>query len=264
MQQKVWNYFDQAEQSYGTPWPIRYRWPGLQRLRHLRRLGLRAVPALTYPHKPGMADWLNQWNAQFANEHSDVLRCATFYPEPGAAEVVRQAVQAGARLFKAHVQVGEYDPTDRLLDPVWGQLADQQIPVVIHAGSAPLRGQHTGAEPIARLLDDHPSLVLVIAHMGMPEYHEFADLAEQYDGVHLDTTLAFTDFAESLAPVPAGYRARLAELRDKIVLGSDFPNIPHPYADQVEALVRLGLGDQWLRHVLWRNGARLMGLSDGV
>ena len=48
-----------------------------------------------------------------------------------------------------------------------------------------------------------------------------------------------------------------------MVLGSDFPNIPYPYATQIEALVRLDLGDDWLRGVLWHNGVRLLG-EDGT
>jgi hypothetical protein len=46
-----------------------------------------------------------------------------------------------------------------------------------------------------------------------------------------------------------------------VVLGSDFPNIPYPYAHQLDALARLGLGDEWMRKVLWENGARLLGLG---
>jgi len=78
--------------------------------------------------------------------------------------------------------------------------------------------------------------------------------------VHLDTTMAGTDYVERIAPLPKDYLPRLADLGDKVVLGSDFPNIPYPCAHQLEALDRLDLGDEWLRAVLWRNGARLMGL----
>ena len=95
----------------------------------------------------------------------------------------------------------------------------------------------------------------------MSEYHAFADLAEAYDGVHLDTTMAATDFTERFAPAARGYPPRLAALRAKVVLGSDFPNIPYAYAHQLQALDRLGLGDDWMRAVLWENGARLMGLT---
>jgi len=47
------------------------------------------------------------------------------------------------------------------------------------------------------------------------------------------------------------------------VLGSDFPNIPYPYAEQLAALERFDLGEQWLRAVCWDNGARLLRIPRG-
>lgn len=255
---KVWQYFDRAEENYGTPWPVQYKWTQDQRLEHLRGLGLQQIPALTYPHKPGMASWLNDWSTDFAASEADVIHCGTFYPEPEAAEYVSAALEAGARLFKAHVQVGNYAPNDPLLDPVWSQLAQAQVPVVIHAGSAPRPGQYTGVQLVREVLDRHPQLVLVIAHMGMPEYHEFADLAESFENVHLDTTMVFTRFTDAFAPLPEGYLGRLAGLQHKIILGTDFPNIPYAYAEQLGALAQLDLGEEWLRSVLWHNGTRLL------
>ena len=38
-------------------------------------------------------------------------------------------------------------------------------------------------------------------------------------------------------------------------------HIPYAYAHQLEALDRLDLGDEWMRAVMWENGARLLGLS---
>jgi uncharacterized protein len=52
-------------------------------------------------------------------------------------------------------------------------------------------------------------------------------------------------------------------LGGKVLLGSDFPNIPYVYAEQIVGLVRLGLGDPWLRAVCWDNAARLFGLTAG-
>ena len=84
---------------------------------------------------------------------------------------------------------------------------------VIHAGSAPRPGErHRAPRPVAELLRRHPDLVLVVAHLGMSEYHAFADLAEAYDGVHLDTTMAGTDFTEQFAPMPDGYDPRSTDL----------------------------------------------------
>lgn len=258
---KVWAYFDEAEVNYGMAWPVHYRTDEGERLDVLRRLGVRAVPSLTYAHRPGMARWLNDWCADFARRVPQAVHSATFFAEEGAGDDVRNALEAGARLFKVHVQVGRFAPDDPLLDDAWGLVEDAALPVVIHAGSAPLPGHHTGAEPVRRLLRGHPRLVLVVAHLGMSEYHAFADLAEDFDSVHLDTTMAGTDFTQQFAPLPRDYLPRLAALQDRVVLGSDFPNIPYAYAHQIQALHRLDLGDDWLRAVLWENGARLMGIE---
>lgn len=261
MQAKVWQFFAEAGRNYGREWPIHYRLHVDERLAVLERLGVRAFPTLPYPHKPGMAAWLNDEAAAFADAHPRVLRSATFFPEPEAPFYVSDALDGGARVFKVHVQVGGFDPRDSHLDPVWARLEQTGTPVVVHCGSGPRPGRHTGPGPIEELLDRHPRLCLVIAHLGLPEYGAFLGLAERFERVHLDTTMFATDFTEQFAPFDRADLPRLAALRDKVLLGTDFPSIPYPYAHQLAALHRLGLGDDWLRAVLWGNGARLFGIE---
>jgi hypothetical protein len=255
---KVWAYFDGVG-NYGVEWPITYRFDEQARLERLDALGVLRYTALVYAHRPGMAAWLNAWGREFAARTPGVVPTATFYPEPSVLLYVQVALDGGARVFKAHLQVGDYDPRDRLLDPVWGLLAEAGVPVVCHCGSGPLPGRFTGPGPITAVLERHPSLTLVVAHCGLPEYGDFLDLAVRFPNVHLDTTMAFTDFTERTAPFPRERLPQLADLADRVVLGSDFPNIPYPYAHQIEALAGLGLGDGWLRAVLHDNGARLLG-----
>ncbi|MEV0036912.1 amidohydrolase family protein [Streptomyces sp. NPDC050804] len=259
---KVWAYFDAAGPLTGREWPITYRHEEDERVALLRAFGVRAYTSMLYPHKPGMARWLNGWAAEFAARTPDCLRTATFFPEEGVESYVREAVEGGTRIFKAHLQVGAYDPNDERLDPVWGLLAEAAVPVVVHCGSGPAPGKHTGPEPVARLLARHPALPLIVAHLGMPEYSDFLALAERYGQVRLDTTMAFTDFSERFAPFPGEARGRLADLGDRVLLGTDFPNIPYPYLHQLEALERLELGAEWLRAVCHENGVRLFGLDD--
>lgn len=260
--QRVWEYFDRAGPLVGFPWPIAYRLDEDRRVQVLRELGVVTFGALSYPHKPGMAEPLNQWAAEFADRTPDALRCATFYPEPAVGAYVRAALDDGVQLFKAHIQVGGYDPRDPLLAPVWGQLADAGVPVVVHCGSGPQPGAYTGPEVFADVLAEHPALTAVVAHLGAPEYAAFLDLAGRYERVHLDTTMAGTDFFADLgAPIPADVAARLTDHVDRILLGSDFPNIPYPYAHQLEALVRLGFDEAALRLVCWDNPRRVLRLD---
>jgi predicted TIM-barrel fold metal-dependent hydrolase len=262
---KVWDYFDSAGPLTGRHWPIRYRWSDDDRLEHLRAMGVRAFPALIYPHKPGMAEWLNDWARPFAREHADVIPTATFFPEPGVEAYVDHALAEGAKMFKVHLQVGAFDPRDPVLDPVWGRLAEAGVPVVVHAGSGPTPGAFTGPGPFGEVLARHPTLAAVIAHMGMPEYDAFLRFAETYPHVRVDTTMCFVDFfdPEHAALLRAELAPRLADLRDRVLFGADFPNIPYDYAHQIDVLTRLDLGDDWMRAVLWHNASRLLGFSSG-
>lgn len=251
---KVWAYFDAAGPKLGRPWPIHYRTGDDERVATLHELGVARFSTLSYAHRPGVATFMNDWTRDFARRVPEALASATFYPEPEAPDYVAAEIEAGARVFKAHLQVGEFAADDPLLVPVWDVLADAGVPTVLHAGSGPAPGEFTGPASVRRVLERQPDLPLIIAHLGMPEYDEFMDLAEQYPNVWLDTTMTFVDFFPDR---PAIDPDRLLALQDKIVLGSDFPNIPYPYAHQIEALDRLGLGDDWMRAVLWHNGNRL-------
>ena len=261
---KVWNYIDTAGPLVGRQWPITYRAEESRRLQILRQFGVLGFTVLVYPHKPRMAAWLNQWAFEFARSTPVCLATATFYPEPEAGEYVAAAIRDGARVFKAHVQVGRYEPNDPLLDQVWGLLEDAALPAVIHCGSGPVPGDYTGPEPIRRLLHRYPRLRLIVAHLGMPEYAEFLDICERSAQVRLDTTMAFTPFVNDVMPFPSSQLPRLRQLGDRILFGSDFPNIPYGYADAMRVLTRLpGIDDDWLRGVFYHNAAALFGTCVG-
>ncbi|GGF57195.1 amidohydrolase [Marmoricola endophyticus] len=267
IQAAVWKVFDDAGPKIGRPWPIRYRGSYDERVAQLRGLGVRRFGTLPYAHKPGVATFLNDWARDFAAEVPEALWSATLYPEPEAATYVPETIAAGAEVWKVHVQVGEFELDDPLLDPAWGALADAGTPVVIHAGSGPVPNEHTGPAPLARVLQRHPRLTVVVAHMGAPEYADFLTLAETYERTHLDTTMVWTEFFSQMgesAPFPDDLLPRLVDLGPKVLLGSDFPTIPYPYAHQLEVLTRLRereprLDDDWLRDVCWRTPRRLLG-----
>lgn len=261
---KVRAFFDRADVEYGMPWPLEYRQDEPARLARLEALRVRAFPSLVYAHKPGMSAWLNEWSLDFATRTPGCVPTATFFPEPGAADYVRDALDRGARVFKLHLQVGGYDPRDPQLRPVWGMVQEAGSVLVTHCGSGPVPGPYTGPGPIGDVLRDFPRLNLVVAHLGSPEYAGFLDLAAAYGSVSLDTTMATTDFMERLAPFPPDAVPRLRDLAlaGRVHLGTDFPNIPYPYAHQLEALDRLGLGDEAMRAVLWENPRRLLGAPD--
>lgn len=263
MLQKVWAYFDAATEHYGFDWPIQYRFDEDRRLATLRSLGVRTFAPLVYPHKPGMAEWLTSWALDWGARVPEAVPTATLFPEESVTSYLADALDAGATVVKAHIQVGGYDPRDPLLDGAWGLIADAGVPVVAHCGDKPIPGRHTGLDVFAEVLARHPRLVAVLAHAGMPDFARAVELVETYERVHLDTTMVGTAFTEEFAPLPADWSARLAGIADRVALGTDFPNIPYPYYEQIAAIAawaaaddRLGLG--FLRAVLRDTPARLL------
>ncbi len=256
---KVRAQFDTAGPLIGRDWPLVYRGDDDERVRLLRAIGVRRFSSLPYAHRPGIAGYLNDWSARFAADVPECLSSATFFPEKGVHEYVGDLLTSGTEIFKVHVQVGDFDLLDPLLEGAWGQIADAGTPVVIHVGGGPVGNDHTGPGPMRRLMEKHPRLVAVIAHLGAPEYADFLGIAEDFERVHLDTTMVFTDFFEEMAPFPRALTPRLRDIGDKVLLGSDFPNLPYPYAHQIEALDGLHLGEDWLRRVCWQNAMALFG-----
>ncbi|WP_235009495.1 amidohydrolase family protein [Arthrobacter sp. SLBN-83] len=208
-----------------------------------------------------MAQWLNDYSAAFASSHADAIHSATFYPEPGVDTVVAESLKQGARIFKVHIQVGGFSPLDSRLAPAWKLIEDSAAPVVIHCGNGPHPGEYTGPEPIRELIKRYPELVLIIAHAGLPEYREFAELAANHPHVYLDTTMVGTSYMEQVAPIPPGYIDTLAGLYHKVVFGTDFPSIPYSYSHQIQVLESWGLGSRWMQNVLWHTPQALLHLD---
>src|SRR5437867_439397 len=82
----------------------------------------------------------------------------------------------------------------------------------------------------------HPRRPIVLAHAAMPDYAGALDLVHRYERVYIDTTMVGTPFAQETMPVPADWAARLAGVADRVVLGTDFPNIPCAYVEQIRAI----------------------------
>ncbi|HEX8927814.1 MAG TPA: amidohydrolase family protein [Actinomycetota bacterium] len=257
VQAKVWAHFDRLD----PPWPIVYRAGEAERLATLAQLGVRHHTALAYAHRPGMAAWLNDHTLALAAAHPQVIGSFTFYPEPGVEAEVERALAAGGAVAKVHLQVGKFHALDPRLDAVWPLLASRRVPVVLHAGAvADGSGgeQFCGAGEVAGLLERHPDLVLIVAHLGAPDFTDFLDLAEAAPALRFDTAMVFGSPAP-FWPFPPGVERRLGPLGDRILFGSDFPTVPRSFANQISGLAALGLGDDWLRAVLWHNAAGLLG-----
>lgn len=261
LQEAVWRYFDRLDDP---PWPVAYRDGEQARLATLRDLGVVAHTALAYAHKPGMLGWLNGHTLDLAEREPQVIPTFTMHPEDGVDDAVAGAIARGGALAKVHLQVGRFHATDPRLDPAWERLAHHRIPVVVHASAVygvDGGGEYCGADAIRALLERHPDVRVIVAHLGAPDVGDFLRLAEQVPALRLDTAMVPTDPPYFAALTP-DLRQRAASHWRQLVFGSDFPTIPHRYAAQVRGLARLELDASQLRGVLHDHAVAL--LPDGT
>jgi len=184
--------------------------------------GISGVWNLPYVHKPGMATELNAASAATAAAELSVAIVAGASVHPGDDDpvaIVRRAVEdLGCGVLKLHCSVGDHEPTDPRLEPVWDYVEDIRLPVVIHAGRG-IGGQTLGAElgPVGEAARRHPDARIIVAHCGHRATAEAVALLVELPNVHADLTPVLD---ELVAITPEQARA----VAPKLLLGTDAPN----------------------------------------
>jgi hypothetical protein len=132
--------------------------------------------------------------------------------------------------------------------------------VVIHAGREPALPAYKAniralcsVEAMRRVLERHPDLTVVVPHLGADEIPEYGALLAHYPGLWLDTTMMLADFFPQRPPADF-----LARHSDRLLYGSDFPNLPYAWDRELKALTRMGLDDAALKAIAGGNALKLL------
>lgn len=231
--------------------------------RELRGHGVERYCALPYAHRPGIAADLNDWVLDRAAHSSMCVPFATVHGDDDVRAVVREAFRAGARGLKFQCPVQEVAPDDSRLDPAFELCAEFDRPVLFHAGTAPMfrDSPHVGVERFRSFRESYPEVRGCCAHMGAHETDTFLEVVREHEKTFLDLAYVLGDRAHrdmgfASDPIPAGV---LEELSDRIMFGSDYPNITYEYGEAVEALLDRGLPGAILRDLTRHTPARFLG-----
>jgi predicted TIM-barrel fold metal-dependent hydrolase len=115
----------------------------------------------------------------------------------------------------------------------------------------------SGIARIARVLAAHPTLNVVVAHMGAPDTNAYFALMASHPRLYLDTTMMFARDS----PLGADRefdRTLIAQHADRVLYGTDFPNIPYAYEREHDGLIALGLPAASLDAIARGNARRLL------
>ncbi len=220
----------------GVGWQIPYPYRTDEVLDQLRRFGVQQVWALTYAHRPGVAEGLNAWLGALCRREPMVRGFFSVHPADDDPQALAQRAldRHGLHGLKLHAEVQGLAVDDPRLDRVFDLLQERGAPCLLHSGDAP----YPRAKPnldvscVAARLRRNPRLRAVIAHLGAYQTGEYLDLTGDYEHLYLE--VSFTLFPGS----PALERLdldRLGRHRQRLLFGSDFPNLTFGYADQADA-----------------------------
>lgn len=230
--------------------------PGLV-ARTLREHGVERFAFCSYAHKPGIARDLNAWLAETARAlgPSAVPLATVHVADRDPVDDMRTALTAGCAGLKIHEDVQRMRIDDVRLGDVLDAVAAREGFVLVHVGRIPWTTQtDDGPRRVADVLARHPRLRVVVAHFGVPDSARYLALAAREPRLFLDTTMAFA--ADSPMRATAS-REEVERGAGQIVYGTDYPNIPYPYRDELAALDALGLSDGALRRITAENARRL-------
>jgi predicted TIM-barrel fold metal-dependent hydrolase len=263
----IWEWFAQRM------WKINYQDDSDGLARTLESFGVERFVTYNYAHKPGVAAELNRWTAEFAARNPSALPFATVFPgDEGNVAMLEELFDERSFLgIKIQPLVSDFYADDERMWPVYRLLVERQKILAAHAGTAPVANRFVGADHFEPVMREFPEMKVIVAHMGAFEFDRFFAMAREYPNLYLDTSVNFIDrglvedliargeFPPLKLPSPGDYdRGALIELSDRILFGSDYPNIPYDYEACIESVLALDLGGEFNRAVFFGNARRLL------
>ncbi len=257
--QAIWRFFE--TKSNGL-WTIRYKKHGADHVAALQACGVERFTTLVYAHKKGLAKRLNDFIAEWAAREKALIPFGTIYVGDGDVASSARRIFEDYRFYgiKLHPFVSDENIDDRRYFPAYEMMAAMGKVLVCHPGSAPVYGVADGAVRLRRILGEFPDLKVVAAHCGAFEYGEYAALADEFPQLYFDTAMNCIHHSvfHNNCPGPAFFQ----RYASRIVFGSDFPNIPYEYGEQVDAIRRFRLGAVVERDIFRENARRLLNLEE--
>ncbi|MFC1834036.1 amidohydrolase family protein [Thermodesulfobacteriota bacterium] len=256
----IWRWFDQYA------WPIRYRLTAMEVIEFLTDRGIGKIAGLHYSHKPGMARQLNRHMAGLCERFPQVIGTATVFPgESETRAILEEGFRMGLACVKLHAHVQYFHMAGDGMHDIYEVCSEHDKPLIMHVGREPKspvfpyeRDPYSicSAESLERVLIEYPELMVCVPHMGADEYAAYAFMLEKYDNLYLDIAMTVADYLPDPDP------PNIAKMRlDRIMYGTDFPNIPYAWDRELKRLCRMGLDARSLELVLGGNMERFFGTT---
>ena len=251
--------FDAIRRQFVTDygWSVLHPLYWRESVAFLRERGVGPVVYSNYAHRKDIARGLNDWNRNILAELPDLYCFAAFHPDDEDGFAMAADLLDHPRIlgFKLQLLVQRFYPDDERLFPFYELVMAKGKRLLFHVGTGPVGNAFVGIAPFRRLLARYPDLPAIVAHMGSLEYGAFGKLLADHPGIYMDTAFSFLPKLGSMFDLGNDF---LETHRERILYGSDFPNILFPREDEIDTLLGFGLSQGFYDAVFRDNGLRLI------
>ena len=248
----IWKAFDQVYNA-----PVIHHLYHTECIDYLRMRGVETIVFSNYAHKRGFAKPMNQWNRHLLDTTENIYGFAAFHPEDDHALVDTAQILSHPKILgiKLHFLIQHFNADDSRFFPLYEMIIDRKKRLLMHIGTGPIGNEFTGIHQFEKILKRYPELPVTVPHMGGYEYKEFMNLLDAHKEIYLDTAYCFWP------DHPGGFNLDntwLEKYKDRILYGSDFPNIILPRKGEIQGLLTRNLSQEFYDRVFYANGKRLI------
>lgn len=257
----IWEWFD----VYA--WKVIYQLPTDRLVTILKKSGAGRFVCYNYTHRPGMSRFLNEWTAEFSERHPEVIPFAAIHPEDEepVAELKR-CFSKGFKGVKVHCHVTSVPPDDKRMFPVYEAVVESNKVMVIHGSTGPNLGGYaqrtiaiSGTQRLERMLQRFPEMKCIVPHFGVEDYEGLFALMDEYENLYTDNAMVLSNFFPDKLDMDFLVE-HITKHQDRVLYGSDFPNIPYKVETEIEIIEGVSLPREVKDKLFVGNAVRLFGL----
>ena len=251
----IWRWFDKFA------WEVRYKLYTAACIDQLKNSGIDMAVIYNYAHKPDLSESLNKWSYELKQHHDDLIVFGTSHPDDAN---LKQSLNKALKTYdlsgiKLHSHVIGRSPDHESYFPIYEQICKHNKILTIHAGTGPslagyaaLTKEISGVDKIYGFMKRFPGMTCIVPHFGAEEFDEFFDLMSEFKNLWTDNTMALSGYFEKIPRVDS-----IIKYQDRILYGSDFPNIPYDMMTEINNIKALNLGKETEDKIFYKNAKRL-------
>jgi hypothetical protein len=260
----IWNYFEKPNEE-GTiiGWPIKYKSNVQELVEILKNNNVTSFTTYNYAHKGGVAEFINGSTIKISENYRNAIPFGCLLPDD------KNKISYISKLFdeynfygiKVQPLVQNFHANDERMYPIYDIIIDKGKWFAIHAGTAPYRNDFVGYKYFKKFIDKYPDMNVIVAHMGAFEYEKFINLLDKHENLYLDTAMIY--IPDNIFPERKLKRIKkeiLVSYQDRILFGSDFPNIPYDYDYSTKGLFEMEFSKDFYNKIFFENAQRIFKL----